>query len=149
MTDFQKEETELTAQIDQAQQALAHAVRQFEASKNDISEEVVDVEAADAMRDVPESKDKEGTGNALAESLSSMSSRLAELQASAEAMVVEGEKKAKRQRTGAGSVPEGGAGSVPEGGASEVPPGMPSPSAPAMQAFPNRDAQSFTMPDKQ
>eukprot|EP00435_Cladocopium_sp_Y103_P071486 s558_g37.t1 len=131
MEDFQREDKDLTEQIELARTALSQAMQLFETSKSDIGEGVVDVEAEDAMNE--EAKDKDSINTALIQSMSTMTTQLVELQASAEAMVVEGEKKAKRPRTSEGS--------------SEAIGGMPSPSAPALQAFANRE-KPFVSPDK-
>lgn len=132
--DAQKEETELTEQIETARTALANAVRSFEDSKTELGDQVVDVEAHAAMMEDSEKKDKDTVGAALHESIATMKSQLEMLQASAAAMVTEEATSKKRPRLHESF-----------GG---TPAGLPAPSAAATQAFPNRD-QSFPLPVKQ
>ena len=73
--DAQKEETELTEQIETARTALANAVRSFEDSKTELGDQVVDVEAHAAMMEDSEKKDKDTVGAALHESIATMKSQ--------------------------------------------------------------------------
>eukprot|EP00435_Cladocopium_sp_Y103_P010466 s3397_g2.t1 len=132
---FQKEEQELTAQIEVAKQALAEAAKKFENSKVEVGG-VVEIEKANTST-TSTGADLEAQahlGKTLQDSLQIMKSNLEQLSASAEAMVVEENVSNKRQRTA-------------EPGEGDVPLGMPSPSAPALQPFPNRET-SFPLPDK-
>lgn len=136
--DFQKEEADLTQQIDAARVALVAAATRFEDSKKELGENVVDVEAHAAMEEASDTKDKDPAGEALSNSLVAMRSQLVSLQASAEAMVTDEANSNKRPRLEESFA----VGSGPPGG-------MPSPSAPAMQAFPAREPKPFHQPDKQ
>ena len=143
--DFQREESELTQQIEAAKTSLAAAVRRFENSKSELGVQVIDVEAQAAMEEAAADVSAGVTvGTALFDSLVTMRSQLETVQASAEAMVTEEANSSnKRQR-----VEEGFVQSAPLSGG-----GMPSPSAPAMQAFPKREPKEnqdshFPPPDK-
>lgn len=143
--DFQREESELTEQIEAAKTSLAAAVRRFENSKSELGVQIIDVEAHAAMAEASADGAEGGkVGAALFDSLVAMRSQLETVQASAEAMVTEEANTSnKRQR-----VEEGFMQSAPLSGG-----GMPSASAPAMQAFPKRESQenqepSFPPPDK-
>ena len=143
--DFQREESELTQQIEAAKTSLAAAVRRFENSKSELGVQVIDVEAQAAMEEAAADGSEGVTvGTALFDSLVTMRSQLETVQASAEAMVTEEANSSnKRQR-----VEEGFVQSAPLSGG-----GMPSPSAPAMQAFPKREPKEnqdshFPPPDK-
>lgn len=141
-TDFQKEEKELSEQIEAARQALQHAVTKFEDSKQELGDKVVDVDAEAAMTEGSESAEKDTMGVALQESLSTMSAQLVSLQASAEAMVTDEANSNKRQRTDGG---QGGSTFLAGAG---LPAGAPSATAPSMQPF-AREQQPFVQPDKQ
>lgn len=142
--DFQKEEKELTEHIEVARHALQHAVKKFEDSKTELGDQVVDVDAEEAMTEGTETADKDVMGAALQESLTTMSAQLESLQASAEAMVTEEVNSNKRQRTdgGLGSGPSFAAGA---GMASGAPPS----NAPALQPFAGKEKPPFGQPDKQ
>ena len=129
--DFQKEEQELTQQIEAAKVALAAAVKRFEASKSELGVQVIDVEAQAAMMEASTDAAEGGTvGAALFDSLVTMRTQLETVQASAEAMVTEEAANSnKRQR-----LEEGFAASAPPSGG-----GVPSAAAPAMQPFANRE----------
>ena len=136
--DFQKEEADLTQQIDAARIALVAAATRFEESKKELGENVVDVEAHAAMEEASETKGKDPAGEALNHSLVAMRSQLVSLQASAEAMVTDEANSNKRPRLETSFA------------SGTLPSGMPSPSAPAMQAFADRENQKpFHQPDKQ
>ena len=129
--DFQKEEQELTQQIETAKVALAAAAKRFEASKSELGVAVVDVEAQEAMMEASTDAAEGGSvGTALFDSLVMMRTQLETVQASADAMVTEEATTSnKRQR-----VEEGFVASAPPSGV-----GAPSVAAPAMQPFPNRE----------
>lgn len=133
--DFQKEEHELTQQIENARAALSIAIKSFEESKTELGEKVVDVEAHAAMAEANEPKDS--VGAALNDSITAMRTQLETLQASADAMVTDEANSNKRQRVDDGFGP-----STPS-----LSGGLPSTSAPAMQPFAQREAH-FTTPDK-
>jgi hypothetical protein len=140
-TDFQKEEKELTNQIEAARQALHNAVTKFEESKHELGDQVVDVDAEVTIAEGSEGAEKDTIGVALQESLSTMSAQLISLQASAEAMVTDEANSNKRQRTDGGH-----AGPSFSAGAG-LPAGSPSPNAPSMQPFP-QEKPPFAPPDK-
>lgn len=141
-TDFQKEEKDLTDQIEAARQALLQAVQKFEESKTELGDQAVHVDAEAAMNEDSDNPEKNAMGVALQESLTTMSAQLQSLQASAEAMVTEEANSNKRQRT------DGGEGLTSFAAGSGVQDGLPSASAPAMQPFAERK-KPFTQPDKQ
>ena len=86
--DFQREESELTQQIEAAKTSLAAAVRRFEGSKSELGVQVIDVEAHAAMAEAStDAADGGAAGAALIDSLTTMRSQLETVQASAEAMV--------------------------------------------------------------
>lgn len=133
--DSQKEEADLTQQIETARVALSTAIKTFEESKTELGEKVVDVETHAAMAEATEPKDS--VGAALHDSIVTMRTQLETLQASADAMVTDEVNSNKRQR-----LDDGHGASTPS-----LQGGLPSTSAPAMQPFPQRD-KSFQLPDK-
>ena len=141
-TDFQKEEQDLSEQIEAARQALVQAVKRFEESKTELGDQAVHVDAEAAMNEDSDNVDKNAVGMALQESLTTMSAQLQSLQASAEAMVTEEANSNKRQRT------DGGDGRTSVASGSGVHDGLPSATAPAMQPFADRQ-KPFIQPDKQ
>ena len=141
-TDFQKEEQDLSEQIEAARQALVQAVKRFEESKTELGDQAVHVDAEAAMNEDSDNVDKNAVGMALQESLTTMSAQLQSLQASAEAMVTEEANSNKRQRT------DGGDGRTSVASGSGVHDGLPSATAPAMQPFADRK-KPFIQPDKQ
>jgi hypothetical protein len=140
--DFQREESELTQQIEAAKTSLAAAVRRFEDSKSELGVQVIDVEAHAAMAEAStDAADGGAAGAALIDSLTTMRSQLETVQASAEAMVTEEANNSnKRQR-------------VEEGFVQPAPYSAPSATPQAMQPFAPRESQEnqsppFPPPDK-
>ena len=140
--DFQREESELTQQIEAAKTSLAAAVRRFEDSKSELGVQVIDVAAHAAMAEAStDAADGGAAGAALIDSLTTMRSQLETVQASAEAMVTEEANNSnKRQR-------------VEEGFVQPAPYSAPSATPQAMQPFAPRESQEnqsppFPPPDK-
>ena len=142
ISDFQREESELTQQIEAAKTSLAAAVRRFEDSKSELGVQVIDVEAHAAMEGASmDAADGSAAGAALIDSLATMRSQLETVQASAEAMVTEEANNSnKRQR-------------VEEGFVQSAPYSAPSATPQAMQPFAPRETTEnqsppFPSPDK-